>query len=151
MTTTGNSETFSIVANDGSAKHKPQTRRLNKMNKHDKFYAGLILSAVENEDGIPENATLSEKVDFAWGRFQSEVGKWRSPQIGETGALKEWFQGLALSVPYMNHEILKLAKESGVLRKNASESAEDDFLGAYWVRLVIALRAMKNGTLAFSR
>jgi len=103
------------------------------MNKKTKnWIKEVILSAIASDDYAPAGATDQELIRYAWGRFFAEVGKWRIPQAGRVTAAKDWFQGLALHTPYMNHEILTLGKQAGVLSENATEKAEDSFIENYW-------------------
>lgn len=80
--------------------------------------------------------TDKDKAVFLYGRFISEYG-WRAQQVGELKALTEWLQGLALNIPYMNHEILKIA---GML--NESERKQDNFLGKYWKFMAMRLQGI---------
>lgn len=107
-------------------------------------YRGLILDAIDNEgfeDCVYFNKceTRAEKISFLVGRFKSEYG-WRVKQVGVLNALTDWLQGLALNVPFYNHEILELA---GALE--SSEAAQDMILTNYWKRLAGAAMAMMSG------
>jgi len=106
------------------------------------FYQTIVLDAIRDEEG-QETASVKDCVSFAWDRFQSEVGSWMTQREGQSQAIKHWFQGLALNVPYQNHEILQLAKDALVLKADASEEEEDTFLDRYWARLSMALTQLK--------
>ena len=101
------------------------------------FYENTILESIdENLEGEP--ITLeSSKVWYGRERFASEYS-WRVKQVGKVQAMTDWLQGLALNVPYYNHEILENAKEAGIFHGEGREGAEDEFLDLYWRRLALA-------------
>ena len=65
--------------------------------------------------------------------FTSEYG-WRVAQVGRTTAVMDWLQGLpsSITIPFYNHEILKMAKSWGSLPVDATEKQEDKLLENYW-------------------
>jgi hypothetical protein len=102
----------------------------------------IILESFEDLDGADDRSP-EEQISYAANRFLSEMG-WRIQQVGKQKAAFDWVQGLALNVPYLNYDIIQLAKESGILRKNAREATEDRFIERYWKTLAYAfLRVCK--------
>ena len=67
---------------------------------------GLIIEACLLEDGF-ENATIAQALENASKRFRSEYG-WQINHNGLLEACKQWFQGIALQVPFWNEEIDQL-------------------------------------------
>jgi len=84
----------------------------------------LILDSIQHED----TPTLA----YILGRFNSEYG-WLIQQKGLVTAGKEWMQGLALHVPYMNHEVEAMGFKA------------DMGQGEYWYELGVALAMLDNG------
>ena len=102
-----------------------------------KFYENTILDSIEENHEEEALTTESQKVNFGSKRFESECG-WNVKRVGKVNAVRDWLQGLALDVPYNNHEILENAKNAGIFYGEGREGAEDEFLGMYWRRLALA-------------
>lgn len=82
--------------------------------------------------------TWTQKATFSHGRFMREYG-WRVDQVGLHRAVIDWLQGLAINIPYMNVDILELAKKDGSLPKNPTEKQEDRILENYWSFMAMRL------------
>jgi hypothetical protein len=100
-------------------------------------YENTILDAI-NENSEGESITLtSDKINYGRERFASEF-QWSVKRHGKLQSLTDWLQGLALNVPYNNHEVLENAKNAGIFHGEGREGAEDDFLEMYWRKLALA-------------
>jgi hypothetical protein len=109
------------------------TRRLD-------FFESLIMEAIEAEDEMPQEAQedIRKGVSYLFNRLESEKG-------GTSYKLaQDWFAGLAVHVPYMNHDILESAKVFGILSDGASEEAQDRFLLSYFGKLASALFGLQR-------
>ena len=88
------------------------------MRQTDKNWYEILLATAEG-------GNAKEKAAYIRDRFVAEFA-WQIDRYGQQRAAKEWLQGLALSVPYMNYSILELAKKWGWTAK------EDYILSRYW-------------------
>ena len=52
--------------------------------------------------------------------------------VGKQKAMSEWLSGLALSIEYMNDDIVKLAIEMGSIDENPSEKLQAKVIENYW-------------------
>lgn len=68
----------------------------------------IIIDAIQTEDAAPFTNDR-EALQYAADRFHGEMS-WQWKERGHTkeAAAKDWFQGLALAVPYMDGEIEEL-------------------------------------------
>ncbi len=89
-----------------------------------KFYKTLIKEALEVDELT---------IEQAYKRFLTE----------KTGrgydALKDWLQGLAISIPYMNHDILVAAYELGLHSESTRETTKDNLIESYWDDIALVL------------
>ena len=104
------------------------------------FFESLIMEAIEAEDEMPQEAQedVRKGVSYLFNRFKGEMG-------GTTYKLaQDWFAGLAVHAPYMNHDILERAKAFGILSDDASEETQDNFLLSYFGNLASALFGLQR-------
>jgi len=110
--------------------------RLNK--EQEQFYKEYILNCISNEGySEKELKTDKEKIAFLHERFMSESGFKSCEYIKRKGiltAFKDWISGLpsSFNIAYSNHDILKLAVESGTLSKEATENEQYKILNNYF-------------------
>ena len=103
-----------------------------------------ILDAIDNtgfEDCPYYTPCKSEKTKakFLHGRFISEYG-WNIEQVGLQNALTNWLQGLALNIPYMNHDILQHYRAwNQVDGAQVTESEEQAVLDNYWDYMALCI------------
>ena len=119
------------------------------MNIHDqarKAATRHILDAITS-DGFEDCAffnpcgTEKDKAEFSHGRFMSEY-RWNVDQHGTQKAVINWLQGLALSIDYMNCDILRNAVLWGSLSPNATPAQEDKLLASYWSYMSLRLLSL---------
>ena len=104
------------------------------------FFESLIIEAIKAEDEMPQEAQgdIRKGVYYLLERLDGEKG-------GTTYKLaQDWFAGLAVHVPYMNHDILESAKVFGILSDDASEETQDNFLLSYFGNLASALFGLRT-------
>jgi hypothetical protein len=104
------------------------------------FFESLIIEAIKAEDDMPQEAQedVRKGVSYLFNRFKGEMD-------GTTYKLaQDWFAGLAVHVPYMNHDILERATAFGILSDDASEEAQDRFLVSYFGKLASALFGLRR-------
>jgi hypothetical protein len=85
-------------------------------------------------DGYEANPeTITEKISFLEETFLSEYG-FNIKRYGRQGAVKEWLQGLpsAVSLPYMNCDVITLAIETGGLEPVHTEKQAQKILDNYF-------------------
>jgi hypothetical protein len=87
--------------------------------EHKEFYYNIINEALEHEE--------VKTIEALHKRFLSEYS-WNIERTNFKIALVDWLQGLAISIPYMNWEILELAKKSG----SKGNCTDDRILENYW-------------------
>jgi hypothetical protein len=104
------------------------------------FFESLIVEAMEAEGEMPQEAQedVRKGVAYLFDRLKSEKGG-TSYQLAQ-----DWFAGLAMHVPYMNHDILERAKAFGALSEDASEETQDRFLVRYFGQLASALFGLRR-------
>ena len=104
------------------------------------FFESLVIEAMEAEDEMPKDAQwdLVKGVAYLFDRLKSEKGG-TSYYDAET-----WFAGLAVHVPFRNHDILERAKAFGALPEDASEETQDRFLVRYFGQLASALFGLRR-------
>lgn len=105
------------------------------------FYKNIITKAAEDsiEDGV-----TAEPIQYVYDRFKSEVN-WNLKQGTDTiSVMWHWPLRLAINVPYMNHEILDLAKKANLISQEASKDEEDRFLVMYFPNLARAFFRMSH-------
>tara|TARA_Y100001963_G_C6592982_1_gene358843 strand:+ start:235 stop:537 length:303 start_codon:yes stop_codon:yes gene_type:complete len=64
----------------------------------------IILDAIKQEDEYKTGWTNTEAFNYAWDRFTKEKG-WEIARKGIAAAAIDWFQGLALHVPFWDDDI----------------------------------------------
>lgn len=67
----------------------------------------IILAAIKREDDYQSSWSDQESFSYAWDRFINEYG-WNIERVGLELAALDWFQGLALHVPYRDDDIEEL-------------------------------------------
>ena len=104
------------------------------------FFESLIVEAMEAEGEMPQEAQedVRKGVAYLFDRLKSEKGG-TSYQLAQ-----DWFAGLAMHVPYMNHDILERAKAFGAISEDASEETQDRFLVRYFGQLASALFGLRR-------
>lgn len=116
-------------------------------NEARKRATACILDAIDNtgfEDCPYYTPCKSEKTKakFLHGRFMSEYG-WNVERAGMNKALTDWLQGLALNIPYMNHEILERYKAWNELDGvNLSEREEQRIIDNYFNYMALCILAL---------
>ena len=106
---------------------------MNKLHhtEYKKNYKNYILSTIE-EDGWGKSLTTdSEKINYIFNRFNSEYG-FMIARVGKQKAIAEWLSGLALSIEYMNDDIINLAIKMGSIDENPSEKLQAKVIENYW-------------------
>ena len=104
------------------------------------FFESLIVEAIKTEEEAPQEAQedIRKGVAYLFDRLKSEKG-------GTTYKLaQDWFAGLAVHVPFKNHDILERAKAFGALPEGASEETQDRFLVRYFGQLASALFGLRR-------
>lgn len=99
-----------------------------------RFYEKFILDSINAEEyGVVAN-TPKQKLQFVKNTFMAEKGNRRISQIGLKNALKEWLMGLptAIDIPFTYISIIGLAKASGSLPQDATDSQEQRVIDNYW-------------------
>lgn len=96
-----------------------------------------IINAIDGEGYGKTFSTDKEKLQFLYDTFKSEK-KWQIEQLkSEKLAFESHTAGLPsyFNIDFENHEILRIGKELGLLRKNASEISKESFL-VNWFYLI---------------
>ena len=104
-------------------------------------YFAYLVDCISNDDAAPEGNT--ERVAYIFERIQSECG-WNVERIGEQRAIAEWLQGLAIAIPFYDHDILELARKIGNLKPTATESQERRVVATYWPFMATKLICLRN-------
>jgi hypothetical protein len=130
------------------------------------FYEQTIIDNIDFKGyGIDNEGYLYDKIKTLYNIFKKEYG-FMIERVGEVNAFKEWLQGLpsVLTVPFMNSEILSIAKDNGFFtitrstiypdntkteeqvyaEGRALENMEDRFLNHYWTNLALAFFNLKD-------
>lgn len=116
------------------------------MKKQYTNYYKLLIAAIDSEE--IELLTDSDKIKFCHARFLNEFG-FVIKRYGFFKALTEWLQGLAIDIPFMNYDILELAKANGQVLDN--EAKEQDILNKYWGFMAMRLQELfKNEKLSIN-
>jgi hypothetical protein len=136
------------------------------MSNYKTFYENTIVDNIDLESyGLSNDVYLYDKIKTTYNIFKQEYG-FMIDRVGEVNAFKEWLMGLpsVLSVPFMNSEILSLAKDNGFLNVQCItnhidgsktteyvyaegrmlERIEDRFLNNYWTNLALAFFNLKD-------
>ena len=136
------------------------------MSNYKSFYENTIVDNIDLESyGLSNDVYLYDKIKTTYNIFKQEHG-FMIERVGEVNAFKEWLMGLpsVLSVPFMNSEILSLAKDNGFLNVQCItnhvdgsatteyvyaegrmlERIEDRFLNNYWTNLALAFFNLKD-------
>ena len=103
------------------------------------FFESLIMEAIKAEDDMPQEAQedVRKGVYDLLERLDGEMG-------GTTYKLAQnWLAGLAVHIPFENHDILERAKSFGVLAVNAGDDTLDNFLTSYFGNLASALFGLR--------
>ena len=104
------------------------------------FFESLVMEAIEVEDEMPQEAQedIRKGVSYLFNRLKSEKG-------GTTYKMaQDWFAGLAVHVPYMNHDILERATAFGILWDDASAEQASAFLLSYFSKLGKAFLGLRH-------
>ncbi len=97
------------------------------MSNYKTFYENTIVDNIDLESyGLSNDVYLYDKIKTTYNIFKQEHG-FMIERVGEVNAFKEWLMGLpsVLSVPFMNSEILSLAKDNGFLNVQQITSSAD--------------------------
>lgn len=136
------------------------------MSNYKTFFENTIIDNIDLESyGLSNDVYLYDKIKTTYNIFKQEHG-FMIERVGEVNAFKEWLMGLpgVLSVPFMNSEILSLAKNNGLLNVQCTtnhadgsatteyvyaegrmlERIEDRFLNNYWTNLALAFFNLKD-------
>ena len=124
-----------------------------RLSTNQKFQAlqNYVVSCINDPDSNESFASDKDAVSWAYAHFRNEylheANKTRY-RNNEREAFKAWLTGLSyVRVAFTNYEIIKLGKEFQLLRKNASESSEYDFIDR-WFNLmtgqIFVLKVMLN-------
>ena len=87
----------------------------------------IILEAIKLEDDYQPSWSDQESFNYAWDRFINEYG-WNVQRVGLVLAALDWFQGLALHVPFWDDDI----KERGFDPEQYWSQLANTFTGLYW-------------------
>ena len=109
------------------------------------IYERILLDSACNEgfedcDYYNALKTDKEKVTFIYGRFMSEYGWCYRREQPSIKPLIDWLQGLALNIPYMYCDIIKLREqfeERGLTEKEQEQTCDN-----YWRFMAMRLRAL---------
>jgi hypothetical protein len=99
--------------------------------EYKKNYKNYILSTIDDNGWGKPLKTDQEKIKYIFNRFNSEYG-FMIIRVGKQKAMAEWLSGLALSIEYMNDDIVKLAIEMGSIDENPSEKLKAKVIDNYW-------------------
>ena len=99
--------------------------------EYKKNYKNYILSTIDDNGWGKPLKTDQEKINYIFDRFNSEYG-FMIIRVGKQKAMAEWLSGLALSIEYMNDDIVKLAIEMGSIDENPSEKLKAKVIDNYW-------------------
>ena len=99
--------------------------------EYKKNYKKYILDTIETDNDDKPIKTDNEKIKYIFDRFNSEYG-FMIIRVGKQKAMAEWLSGLALSIEYMNDDIVKLAIEMGSIDENPSEKLKAKVIDNYW-------------------
>lgn len=110
---------------------EPQGKKLHHT-KYSKNYQHYILESVDDVacQELGFNPTEQGKIKYIKHRFESEVGKWFKGSKIE--ALTHWLEGLALDIPYLDHDILELARLCGSAEASMSEKLQERIISNYF-------------------
>ena len=99
--------------------------------EYKKNYKNYILGTIEDNGWGKPLTTDQEKIKYSFDRCNSEYG-FMILRVGKQKAMSEWLSGLALSIEYMNDDIVKLAIEMGSIDENPSEKLQAKVIEYYW-------------------
>jgi len=99
--------------------------------EYKKNYKNYILSTINDNGWGKPLKTDQEKIKYIFDRFNSEYS-FMIERVGKQKAMAEWLSGLALSIEYMNDDIVKLAIEMGSIDENPSEKLKAKVIDNYW-------------------
>ena len=99
--------------------------------EYKKNYKNYILSTIDENGWGKPLKTDQEKIKYIFDRFNSEYA-FMIIKVGKQKAMAEWLSGLALSIKYMNDDIVKLAIEMGSIDENPSEKLKAKVIDNYW-------------------
>lgn len=93
-----------------------------------------------------ENDTPEAQVACAYSIFLSEMGwQLKAPYNKPLADVcQQWLQGLAsaCTIPFYNNDILQWGENNGLIKPNASEKKQDQFIDQYWLTTANALASM---------
>jgi len=120
---------------------------MSKSSELDQTVKLYIISRIDSDGyDVPEPKTTAQKIAFVQDCFNKEYG-FNIAQVGRQTAVMNWLQGLpsAMSIEYMNHNILIMAETWGSLPPNASEVKQDKILDNYWNFMAAKLCQLFDG------
>ena len=114
-------------------------------NTYKKNYFNYLMDCLS---GYDEHTGTRPKdiLEYIFKRFYSEYG-YNIERSGKHKAMTEWLQGLALPIPFYNHEIIQLAKDMGSIRKNASKRIQERVIENYfsfWANIILSWEPRYN-------
>lgn len=88
----------------------------------------ILIESLDGEDTTPFE-TNEEGFKHLFERYYQEVGKWQEGSMTRIQSIKHWLQGLAINIPFYNHDIIELAKKYNYQQ---SDSADERLIDSYW-------------------
>jgi len=115
-------------------------KMLSPLVKQNEYYEKLILDSLTYEDNDAQGNVIDVTPKTPKGqleRFNDDFKRWRKGDAteerkSEQEARASYLAGLPTNIPYTNNEIIRVAEESGSLRKNATEKEVDRILTNYY-------------------
>ena len=99
-----------------------------------------VISGIDGEDYGADLKSDPERLAFLLRTFEAEHG-WNVPRVGKRKALAGWLAGLptCCTVAFYNGDVLAKGVELGLIRDDATEEQEDDFLNSWFQRCADAI------------
>jgi hypothetical protein len=106
---------------------------MSKSSEMDQSIKRYIIANIIADGYQQDPETDAEKIAFLHDTFLSEYG-FNIARYGRQGAVKEWLQGLpsAVSLPYMNCDVITLAIETGGLEPDHTEKQAQRIVENYF-------------------
>lgn len=103
-------------------------------------YSAAIRTYLANATEIEDqpNATEDERITHMLERFEAEYG-WNIQRQGPQRAAKEWLQGLAINIEYMDHTIPSVVLGLHGLKGKMSPRLENTVVRGYWDHMATQL------------
>lgn len=98
---------------------------MSKSSELDKTVKKYIIDAIDPDYCEAEPDNIQSLIDGLKTAFYAEYG-YMVERVGEQKALAEWLQGLpsAVSLPFYNHDIVKLAVKWGSIPEDATDGQQ---------------------------